>query len=221
MIRKIGFTLAEVLITLGIIGIVAQMTIPTLMNNIDEAQYRSALKKTFSVLSQATTSIVNENSGSMAGLCSSAANKHDCLRDIYSEQLRVAKTCDEGVNGCFPGSSDLRELAGGLLPWGWGVDSSVVMQDGTSIDYYLIYPMCDTPRWGIPNICGYIVVDVNGLKKPNRMGYDVFWFMLTNSLIKPFGSPDDTYVNDCVTDPPTGEGTGCAYKALYSTKMFK
>ncbi len=51
--RKSGFTLAEVLITLGIIGIVAAMTIPTLIANTRSQQYRSKLKKTISTLSQA------------------------------------------------------------------------------------------------------------------------------------------------------------------------
>lgn len=50
---KYGFTLAEILITLGIIGVVAAMTIPTLIANTRSAQYRSTLKKTMSTLSQA------------------------------------------------------------------------------------------------------------------------------------------------------------------------
>ncbi len=52
-ISKAGFTLAEVLITLGIIGVVAAMTIPTLIANTKSQQYRAQLKKTVSTLSQA------------------------------------------------------------------------------------------------------------------------------------------------------------------------
>ncbi|MBO5386179.1 type II secretion system protein [bacterium] len=48
-----GFTLAEVLITLGIIGVVAAMTIPNLIANTRSSQYRSAFKKAVSTLSQA------------------------------------------------------------------------------------------------------------------------------------------------------------------------
>ncbi len=44
---KKGFTLAEVLITLGIIGIIAAMTIPTLLQNTDEAQLKTAWKKAY------------------------------------------------------------------------------------------------------------------------------------------------------------------------------
>lgn len=43
--RKNAFTLAEVLITLGIIGVVAAMTIPTLMNKTNDAELKSAYKK--------------------------------------------------------------------------------------------------------------------------------------------------------------------------------
>ncbi len=50
-----AFTLAEVLITLGIIGVVAAMTMPTLINQTNGAQYRAAFKKELSVISQAVT----------------------------------------------------------------------------------------------------------------------------------------------------------------------
>lgn len=53
MKKRFGFTLAEVLITLGIIGVVAAMTIPTLIANTNGAKYRSQFKKTLSTLNQA------------------------------------------------------------------------------------------------------------------------------------------------------------------------
>ena len=53
MTRRSGFTLAEVLITLGIIGVVAAMTIPNLIANTNGAKFRSQFKKTISTLNQA------------------------------------------------------------------------------------------------------------------------------------------------------------------------
>ena len=53
MTKRFGFTLAEVLITLGIIGVVAAMTIPTLISNTNGAKFRSQFKKTLSTLNQA------------------------------------------------------------------------------------------------------------------------------------------------------------------------
>ncbi len=53
MTKRFGFTLAEVLITLGIIGVVAAMTIPNLIANTNSAKFRSQFKKTLSTLNQA------------------------------------------------------------------------------------------------------------------------------------------------------------------------
>ena len=53
MNKRFGFTLAEVLITLGIIGVVAAMTIPNLIANTNGAKFRSQFKKSVSTLSQA------------------------------------------------------------------------------------------------------------------------------------------------------------------------
>ena len=53
--KKLGFTLAEVLITLVIIGVIAAMTVPTLMNNTNAQEFRSALKKAISATNQALT----------------------------------------------------------------------------------------------------------------------------------------------------------------------
>ena len=51
--KKFGFTLAEVLITLVIIGVIAAMTIPTLMNNTNQQEFRVGMKKAISALNQA------------------------------------------------------------------------------------------------------------------------------------------------------------------------
>ena len=50
---KQGFTLAEVLITIGIIGVVAAITIPTLIQNFKKQETSARLKKFYSMMSQA------------------------------------------------------------------------------------------------------------------------------------------------------------------------
>ena len=64
--KRAGFTLAEVLITLGIIGVVAAMTMPTLMNQTNGAQYKAAYKKALSAISQGVTLNVALDGGSFA-----------------------------------------------------------------------------------------------------------------------------------------------------------
>ena len=51
-IKKLGFTMAEVLITLGIIGIVAAMTIPQVINGYKEREYIAKLKKFYTIINQ-------------------------------------------------------------------------------------------------------------------------------------------------------------------------
>ena len=137
--RYTGFTLAEVLITLGIIGIVVNMTIPTLMNNVQNQEMKVALKKIYAVLTQATMSLMSDNSSTLKGLCN--ADDNDCFRNYYMQYLKTVKTCDNGQVGCFWGNPfggfkvlDGRDVSVSGLAW--GVDSSVILNDGTLIDFY-------------------------------------------------------------------------------------
>ena len=73
-----GFTLAEVLITLGIIGIVAAMTIPLIINSSDKQRIVSQVKEAYSIASQATALIKNDCGGDVADcLTTPNAAAHD------------------------------------------------------------------------------------------------------------------------------------------------
>ena len=78
--KKFGFTLAEVLITLGIIGVVAAMTIPTLISNTNSAKFKSQYKKTLSTLNQAAlmgTAQYDLDFASLTTECKAATDKPD------------------------------------------------------------------------------------------------------------------------------------------------
>ena len=78
--KKFGFTLAEVLITLGIIGVVAAMTIPTLISNTNSAKFKSQYKKTLSTLNQAAlmaTAQYDLDYASLTTQCKGATDKPD------------------------------------------------------------------------------------------------------------------------------------------------
>lgn len=76
----LGFTLAEVMITLAIIGLVAEMTIPTLMNSVQNAQFRNGFKNMYSTTTQAVSSIATDY-GSLSGTYSD----NDTLRDVSNQ----------------------------------------------------------------------------------------------------------------------------------------
>ena len=79
---KNAFTLAEVLITLGIIGVVAAMTMPTLINQTNGAQYKAAYKKALSAISQGVTLNVALDDKSFAD---------DTAENILTKRMNVVK----------------------------------------------------------------------------------------------------------------------------------
>ncbi|MBP3848077.1 type II secretion system protein [bacterium] len=79
--KKSGFTLAEVLITLGIIGVVAAMTIPTLMMNYQKQVWESKLKKAFSVATNACERMLIEENVSRV-------NETELYGDVSNDTLR-------------------------------------------------------------------------------------------------------------------------------------
>ena len=104
--RKSAFTLAEVLITLGIIGVVAAMTMPTLINSTQGAQYKTAYKKALSVMSQAVVmNIALEDydlSQTVAGTNPTADSSEDAddgtsvggvqsIYDLFKNRMNVVK----------------------------------------------------------------------------------------------------------------------------------
>ena len=94
-----GFTLAEVLITLGIIGVVAAMTIPTLIANTRSQQYRSRLKKTISTLSQAARMSQAQYGFDYAGISA------QCGANAANENPEQTQTICAILNGTLTGAT--------------------------------------------------------------------------------------------------------------------
>jgi prepilin-type N-terminal cleavage/methylation domain-containing protein len=204
-----AFTLAEVLITLGIIGVVASLTIPTLMNNIQEQQYKVAWKKAFTIFSQATQQITNDNGGSMVGLFSSNQD----IVTVYSQYLKNAKICTDSI-----GEKCRSAVIGSYSSPTTNVDSNgpgLITVDGMFFEPWVSDKNCksgvNTPVAFYR--CGGAIVDVNGVKPPNVEGRDVFVFNILENRILPYGTQGDFFYppeNDC---QPGGSGEGCS--ALY------
>ena len=102
-----GFTLAEVLITLGIIGVVAAMTMPTLINSTQGAQYKTGFKKALTVLSQAVVMNIALNDYDLSqvvagtnatGITSAgtAATGAQSLWDVFHNRLNIVRESGSG-----------------------------------------------------------------------------------------------------------------------------
>lgn len=192
-IFKQAFTIAEVLITIGIIGIVAAITIPTLMQNTSDAQLKTAWKKSFAALSNATNLMKTENGGGMTGLFTSGTSS---MLSEYSNKLNVSKTCltnsetekciasryYKALKGTGSGGTDALNIPG------------IILNDGTSIVFYQSGTQalnCDRALSTVPPLsqtCGNLYVDVNGLKPPNVLGRDLFLIFVTHTGAYPAGA---------------------------------
>lgn len=210
---NMAFTLAEVLIVLGIIGVVAEMTIPTLMNNVQDQATKTAWKKAFSELSQAYEMLIVDNGGiDIGGQCNDWDNI--CLRNLFAQKLIVSKTCDNPVSqGCTVANSKFMD--GSTLVSSLDINSdawpAVLTNSGFAIKFRYHTKGCD---YTYPSECGWLQVDVNGAKKPNTMGKDIFLISLAKNKLIPEGAQGTS--TDPATDCATG-GTGraCAAKFLY------
>ena len=202
---KYGFTLAEVLITLVIIGVIAAMTIPTLMNNTNKQEYVSKLKKTYSTLAQATQKIIADEGmprGDMGGWATST----EAVFNMYKKYLSNAKVCGIDTNGCFEGTYKKMDNTTGT----YDADRyTLVLSDGTEISMHDndFRSDCSLRASGSNDICQHILVDINGAKKPNAVGYDTFGFSLKSDKLVPSGCD---YDGKCIGST----GWGCACKVL-------
>lgn len=186
---KFAFTLAEVLITLGIIGIVAEMTIPTLMNNVQNKTYAVQLKKAVSVLNSATEMIKMDNGGSMIGIWPNNGTIHSMndnqFGTLYSKYIKTIKICntDPTYGTCWHKDLTWKDASGNPYTNCAGC-SAFYTVDGMWVEsggaqYY----NCEgSGTGGSPSgICIGIYIDVNGAKQPNKIGTDIHPLFITQN----------------------------------------
>lgn len=193
LLKISAFTLAEVLIVLGIIGIIAEITIPTLINNINNQAYVAGLKKGYSELSQANSLLIVES-----GDIISAVASYGSLSQALKAKLKTTKIClaNQNAGECF--ASTLTNVAGGAVPEvinfaGKTVDEydRMVLADGSTLIVTNLggTSTCTNTHMGFPANCGVVVLDVNGLKQPNKLGRDIYYFLFgADGKLLPFGT---------------------------------
>jgi len=205
---KYGFTLAEVLITLVIIGVIAAMTIPTLINKTQKQEYVSKLKKSYSAFAQATNKIIADE-GTPPNWVTSPENVYN----MYKKYLVVAKDCNT-ESGCISSSGVYQQLQGGSNDYDTNKYRKLVLSDGTIVIFEhesWVSSNCNINQAGSKNICSYFNVDINGAKKPNTVGRDLFLFVIKEDGLYPAGC--DT--GNC----PSWAGLDCACKVLRESAM--
>ncbi len=193
---SIGFTLAEILVTLTIIGVVASLTIPDLILSVQESQYIVAWKKSFSSLSQATLTMKEDNRGSLVNLFANNGYTNDfslALATIYTKYLNASKICDMWwgtriVGNCWHQSGGWKDLAGTLQDNAGFSTAGLILSDGSLIRIHGYANNCATMNYNVED-CGLMMIDTNGFKGPNMIGKDIYGTHITKHGLLPWGVP--------------------------------
>lgn len=220
--RKLAFTLAEVLITLGIIGIVAAITIPQLINNYKAKRLRTQFLKSYSTIQQAFKEMEADD-------VSTDPTTYNTLEyyKTFMNYLQAPMDCGIGDNKYLPcvymrdsSSKDYKpyktydgKTNASMILFD---DGQIALQDGTLLLFENY-----APRMRV-----FVSVDLNGYNnKPNRWGYDLFTFQLVDNQLKAMGDTGTTYTDlstYCnVNTQDEYNGIACAKKALSDSEYFK
>lgn len=234
-VQKFAFTLAEVLITLGIIGVVAAMTIPSLIQSYKEKQTVVALKKFYSTMSQAFNLAKSQGVEPEDWATEKTADGYgaDEFMSNMKPYLKIIQDCNHDKAGCFPDVS-YKTLTGmaetNFSRIGTG-HTRFVLSDGEAVSFFLNSKECkyktdtagDTEQ--LKNICGGLHVDINGSKGPNTFGKDFFLFYVTKYGIIPAGSSSDnteySFSKRCSVAAKNeyANGNGCAAWVIINENM--
>jgi prepilin-type N-terminal cleavage/methylation domain-containing protein len=206
--NKLGFTLAEVLITLLIVGVVASLVIPAIIQDAQDAELKTAWKKAYANIDQATKYVMQDNGGTLKSLCTSTND----MRNKYSAYLNYTKNCSSGSSdgNCWHKSGEFYFINGTPITW-WGDSAGTILSNGAMIRYQGCIANCDSAQGNVYR-CAWMDIDVNGFKGPNRLGKDILSLHILENTIKPFGTQGDGLENSCVI---SGVGQGCSAKYLY------
>ena len=190
-LKKVAFTLAEVLITLGIIGIVSAMTIPALSAKIQKIQLESSFKVTYARLTQMLKGIESDY-GSVANV----VKTDDELLMLFKSYSAGSSICRKGMSAgvCWP--KYWYTLRGGRInaPENVGI---LILANGASVNINSFSASCTSKsELKEPIGCARLRVDTNGTKLPNRLGYDIFDFYITYDGIIPRGDSRTTVTED-------------------------
>ena len=192
-VKCVAFTLAETLVVMGIIGVVAALTIPNLNQSTGDREKVAKLKKVYSNLEDAfgrATAVYGPIDEWFTGFSDDddlATNKR--VMERLTEFMKISKNCGTDGEGCFSTESyktlDNKTIT---TPADWEDEYMVLLADGTALDFYKPGTDCGDSS---DDYCGHIYVDIDGPKGANTIGKDYFWFLITKNGITPEGDISD------------------------------
>ena len=178
-VNRTAFTLAEVLITLGIIGVVAALTLPTLIANYQKQVWVNQLKKTYATLNEGVKQIV-ASEGCTTLECAGMRSRWwgtDFSQSKVRDKFVKAFKLENVFTGNMPSNSIYNYTVYDLSGEEFGDFSDLL-----AVDEYFMIGTTPDGKILVFQVYGYlgplVIVDINGLKTPNTLGRDIFVFSM-------------------------------------------
>jgi len=181
MSKRNGFTLAEVLITLGIIGIVAALTIPSLINNYQKRVIESRLKEDYSILTQVMRRAQNDDVPFDDYISQSLSGNKKWFETFIIPYMKIGRICYAEA-GCWHNKGATRNLAGNTIyanhnEIGIGQKPVTIrLTNGSNLnfDWYSSGSMKTYFGIDVTQTAMIIFIDANGDSPPNIIGKDIY-----------------------------------------------
>lgn len=207
--NKKAFTLMEVMITLAVFGTLMALIIPSMVNNSTNTSYPIALRKSYSMLTEATNKIMLNNSGTLTNAFTGTGASSNAAT-LLSNTFEFTKTCSPAASGsCWSSTTPLGSYSDYI---------GTILSDGMFLAVNITSVACTDVAVTSSGGCGYALVDVNGANSPNTVGRDIFMFKFLKTGIYPAGDINDTvYSSSSCTS--SALGYGCTAKLLDEGEM--
>lgn len=184
-IFRSAFTLAEVLVTLGIIGVVSALTLPTLMQDHQRKVYVTQLHKVYNDFSQAGDAYIESRNAS--NLREAGVDSQNGINDLVQSQLKIVKNCSSRFTDCF--ATEYKNMNGVRVTNYAGTGSCYALPSSASIclEYTNGLGVIPSSTEGVASkvvqeysggIVAKVLVDVNGKSGPNIVGRDLFFLAM-------------------------------------------
>ena len=222
---------------MGVIGVVAVLTLGHFVQNYNEKKYINRLNSTYTILSEAVKMMV-QNEGTVDTWGSSRSERMEKLEEMLPKYLHVAQICPKGKRGCigynfknrFDDSTTVAGVTGGYKTYLLknGVGLKIVTNGGSQCTQDMTISVPATYRGTTPVYygtyslaCGEIMVDLTGPAGPNTVDMDMFLFKVVTDGIVPAGSSKecihtDTFDSRCIADGTRGM---CTAWVIYNKNM--
>ena len=172
-LKCVAFTLAEVLITLGIIGVVAALTIPNIIKHYQNEVTVTKLQKAYSTLNQAFRQSENDNGSSEFWQETPEISAQDYFEKYWKPYLKEPKLCQTHQECGYTSWKPYIALNGSSVAM--SLDSARV-KIKTIDDVFYLFTEATTNSEGKLVPFRNVFIDINGAKAPNKFGEDVFAF---------------------------------------------